>query len=59
MFPCSETSLDGPTCVSELQFCDGVPDCTNGTDEPADCKEGILNLATFIFSEVLNMYASY
>ncbi len=40
MFPCSESPPEDPVCVSELQFCDGVADCPEGSDEPEDCSSG-------------------
>ena len=40
MFPCSESPPDNPMCVGELQFCDGVTDCSDGSDEPTDCLTG-------------------
>ena len=40
MFPCSEASLSDTKCVSELQYCDGIADCPQGSDEPADCGSG-------------------
>ena len=36
-FQCTETLFDEPLCVSELQLCDGVSDCPNGSDELGDC----------------------
>ena len=36
-FQCTETLFDEPLCVSEMQVCDGVSDCPNGSDESADC----------------------
>ena len=36
-FQCTETLFDEPLCVSELEVCDGVSDCPNGSDELADC----------------------
>jgi hypothetical protein len=35
-FPCQDAA-GNPQCISELQFCDGVSDCADGTDEPTDC----------------------
>ena len=29
--------------VKEFQFCDGNPDCINGSDEPESCAKGICN----------------
>ena len=40
MFPCSEAPPDGPICVHELRYCDGIADCPQGSDEPADCASG-------------------
>ncbi len=40
MFPCSESPPEDPVCVSELQFCDGIADCPEGSDEPVDCPRG-------------------
>ena len=40
MFPCVVTPPNEPYCVSELQFCDGVVDCPDGSDEPVDCVQG-------------------
>ena len=39
-FPCMETPADDPTCITELQICDGTADCPQGSDEPADCPTG-------------------
>ena len=44
MFPCVVTPPNEPYCVSELQFCDGVSDCPDGSDEPVDCARGKYNL---------------
>ena len=35
-FQCINESL----CVNELQLCDGVADCSNGTDESVNCGTG-------------------
>ena len=40
MFPCVVTPPNEPYCVSELQFCDDVVDCPDGSDEPVDCAQG-------------------
>ena len=40
MFPCVVTPPNEPYCVSELQFCDGVVDCPDGSDESVDCAQG-------------------
>ena len=39
-YPCHGTSLENPVCITELQFCDGIPDCPQGSDEPDDCTQG-------------------
>ena len=46
-FPCQDTA-GNPQCISELQFCDGVSDCADGTDEPTDCLNGIVRICVFI-----------
>ena len=33
---CSESSPDGPVCISELDVCDTAPDCPEGSDESQD-----------------------
>lgn len=38
-FPC-EDSQGNLLCVSELNYCDGVSDCGDGSDEPSDCSDG-------------------
>ena len=35
-----KTPADDPTCITELQICDGRADCPQGSDEPADCPTG-------------------
>ena len=40
-FPCQDTE-GNPLCISELQFCDGVSDCGDGSDEPSYCSDGML-----------------
>jgi len=40
-FPCSDVPPNIPTNVTELQFCDGVADCVNGSDELAHCSMGM------------------
>ena len=42
MLPCSNTSMPSgdPVCVPELNFCNGIEDCSNGSDEPDDCQAG-------------------
>ena len=48
---CSESPTDSPVCIAELQLCDGVTNCPNGSDEsedicvipPGDC------ITTFFF----------
>ena len=41
---CSEVNavqcINESKCVSELQLCDGVADCHNGTDESINCGTG-------------------
>ena len=39
-FLCTESLLNDPICVSELQLCDGVSDCPNGSDESENCGTG-------------------
>ena len=41
-FPCKDTN-GAISCISELQYCDGVRDCTDGSDEPSDCYSGMNN----------------
>ena len=40
-FPCQDAE-GNPQCISELQYCDNVSDCADGTDEPTDCLSGIV-----------------
>ena len=40
-FPC-QYAQGNPLCISELQFCDGVSDCGDDSDEPSDCSDGML-----------------
>ena len=39
-FPCSDVPLGLSSNVTELQFCDGVADCGDGSDEPPHCETG-------------------
>ena len=39
-FPCSDVPRGLPSNVTELQFCDGVADCGDGSDEPSHCPAG-------------------
>ena len=39
--------------VKELQFCDGNPDCNNGSDESESCSRGKYN--TFL-PELLSLF---
>ena len=42
MFPCKGDSPDDLLCISELQFCDSVSDCPDGSDEPSGCMKGTI-----------------
>lgn len=39
--PCHQEPEGNMTCFSELQYCDGSPDCTDGLDEPLTCSNGM------------------
>ena len=39
-FQCTESLVSDPICVNELQLCDGVSDCPNGSDESENCGTG-------------------
>ena len=42
-FYCANSTLQYPSNVTELQFCDGATDCPNNeSDEPTQCPEGTL-----------------
>ena len=41
---CMTLPFGNPQCISELQYCDGVSDCANGSDEPSDCSKGAIKL---------------
>ena len=38
--PCLDQAETQPTCVSELQLCDGTTDCPNHMDEHVNCANG-------------------
>ena len=54
MFPCSNASQESPLCVSELQYCDGVADCPDGSDEPEDCLTGMVAWKIVLHINVLS-----
>ena len=39
-FQCTSAPPDTPSNVTELQFCDGVSDCVDDSDEPQYCPAG-------------------
>ena len=39
-FLCSNVPPDTASNVTELQFCDGVTDCADASDEPMYCPAG-------------------
>ena len=41
-FRCKGIPADTPSNVTELQFCDGVSNCMDGSDEPQHCPAGKL-----------------
>ena len=41
-FRCKDIPSDTPSNVTELQFCDGVSNCMDGSDEPQHCPAGMV-----------------
>ena len=56
MFPCMVTLPSEPYCVSDLQFCDGIVDCPDGSDEPVDCATGINTTSNSCIPVYKNVY---
>ena len=42
LFLCSDSAQNEAVCVSELQVCDGIEHCPNGSDELMDCSTGYI-----------------
>ena len=45
-FRCEDVPPDISSNVTELQFCDGMSNCTDGSDEPQYCPAGIYTFAS-------------